>query len=1156
MASILRLHEDGDNTIQDWNISQAYDKTLINKINNPNGESDKREITSIPSPFARLDLFRIAFEFLADPLNDIDGKSIYHKLISESLDVAEIFFYIDKLKNKVEIVEWRRSQDLQDLLQSKNKGHKRLGATYDLFLKQDEKSFNFQNLDSIFILKYIGPDRKSEMDIIGATSPLSLFFTPANDLSYVSKHLPFGDDYPFDSDYCPLYKRDLEFQAYYRSIANEFNLPAVETYLSKNYRRLSDSQKEDVDELANSDQRVELKLPNGSLVKIGNIALQQHVVDMDSISKSSDFVIDSSKAGSRPPLVLPVEAFSSRLKYVNSLWDNSTRVPYFDNTIIENRLLPNEGTNYPYLSIGDFLANNIIEVPKTLNSKEYFNGNIEMVTTTNISYLLPITETLLKYFSIQDLTTKTYTRGEKMISMREKPTGIEVVLRIPIVNKSKVDNIEYISFTRIYSTNTATANIKKMPLDTDKQIGGTRSLDFTLSIFPFLKFPKIENINKDYRVSLISYDPGNKPFNNNKDYSLTFFKENGIKEHENLIQKNKRDNNTKYDNSIVDVSTYIVSDNFDAVGVKIDDTVGFVIPKFKDKSGSSKFLFSVDFGTTNTHIEYKNDHMGVSKAYVITEDDMQLSTLHNLDRTNATHFQFFKVIEQDITPFLIQDKEDKKANLSFPIRTCLSEYKYISHNRVSNAETNMQFFYEKLPALDYNNSITDLKWSGDNNALPRIKSYFENIILLLRNKVLLNEGDLKSTKLTWFYPSSMTKYQREKMNKTWRYMYKKYINSSEDYEHLLNEMPESLAPYYYYTSNTAAGKNTVCVDVGGGTADILIPSDNSYITNSIRFGADSLFGDGYSSNQTQNGYINKYVKMFEEQLSQLNKNYREKNTELANQLNYLSTNLVSFKNSGACSSDIISLLFSISNFIKDQCKVEDASLNFLLSENSNIKYCFLLYYTAIMYHIAILSKRNNLPMPRHITFSGNGSNIIRIISSDIDGSLKEFTKIIFENIYQEKYNFNGLTIIQSDYPKEATCKGGIDALQNPRGDNFTISEISMIDFKGKKDISEIKISDALSIKDKVVDDVKKFYNFFFKLNEQFSFKDNFDINLAVMEKVQRICYTDIETFYEKGLESRRRQQADFSDADASINDCLMFIPLIETLNTLAQELLN
>ena len=26
--------------------------------------------------------------------------------------------------------------------------------------------------------------------------------------------------------------------------------------------------------------------------------------------------------------------------------------------------------------------------------------------------------------------------------------------------------------------------------------------------------------------------------------------------------------------------------------------------------------------------------------------------------------------------------------------------------------------------------------------------------------------------------------------------------------------------------------------------------------------------------------------------------------------------------------------------------------------------------------------------------------------------------------------------------------------------------------------------------------------------------------------------------------------------DASINDCLMFIPLIETLNTLAQELLN
>ena len=53
------------------------------------------------------------------------------------------------------------------------------------------------------------------MNIIGATSPATIFFTSANDLQYVGKKIKFGNDCPFDTEYKPLYKRDFEYIKYW-----------------------------------------------------------------------------------------------------------------------------------------------------------------------------------------------------------------------------------------------------------------------------------------------------------------------------------------------------------------------------------------------------------------------------------------------------------------------------------------------------------------------------------------------------------------------------------------------------------------------------------------------------------------------------------------------------------------------------------------------------------------------------------------------------------------------------------------------------------------------------------------------------------------------------------------------------------------------------
>ena len=37
---------------------------------------------------------------------ELDGKTIYHKMVSDALDIGEIFFNIDKYMSKIEILTW------------------------------------------------------------------------------------------------------------------------------------------------------------------------------------------------------------------------------------------------------------------------------------------------------------------------------------------------------------------------------------------------------------------------------------------------------------------------------------------------------------------------------------------------------------------------------------------------------------------------------------------------------------------------------------------------------------------------------------------------------------------------------------------------------------------------------------------------------------------------------------------------------------------------------------------------------------------------------------------------------------------------------------------------------------------------------------------
>ena len=121
MGTVLRLHKEADNNIKDWTggPNRAYGSDVIDQIQDPGGARADKEITSIPSPFARVDLARSAFFNVADS-KDLDGKTIYHKLVSDCLDIGEIFFNYDKLADKLDIIVWDKKKEQDSWSDAKN----------------------------------------------------------------------------------------------------------------------------------------------------------------------------------------------------------------------------------------------------------------------------------------------------------------------------------------------------------------------------------------------------------------------------------------------------------------------------------------------------------------------------------------------------------------------------------------------------------------------------------------------------------------------------------------------------------------------------------------------------------------------------------------------------------------------------------------------------------------------------------------------------------------------------------------------------------------------------------------------------------------------------------------------------------------------------
>jgi hypothetical protein len=1101
MPEILRLQNnkkqhDLKNDLKHWGLSRIYDDKQIDAIESSNKHTFS-EPTSIPSPFARIALAKTAFAEVTR-YGDNALKS-YQKIVSDSLDVAEIFFSFDKWQDRIEILKWDRDVDLKKL----EGGHVQLYKTLDTFLKTDAQSYNFDKMKCIYILKY-----KPTGDMIGATSPCTLFFSSANKFD---GEIILGENHKAFDGIFPLHKRSWDFQKYlYTWLAANDETRRIDGrsksvfYEFKQYlneqKRLT-GKVEEIDNVAQhafDNIKNYTAFPAGMTVEILGKSYHKQILKKERIE--SDFEIQASIfTGSIKPLVLPLEGGNGsgyeEWKLTPTTKWTTFKAPVKDaEPSYDQRRLP-DGTYYPYLTVSDFLEDTIIRIPHEINTNSFLDAHGKY-------YLLPLTDLFFEFFSVNDLKT--------MIELTSSGRTVKITLHIPVKGNKSVE------YSRQY--NESSGEIKR-------NIGSVIEKDFAFALFPNVKF--VSDNDAHYRFVLIS------DFDDSDNYKVEFRTSQGLKAPNATVRNENHRLFHKCKNYIIENS------NFDYMRIRYGIYSGIIVPTFdKKQGGTNQYTFAVDIGTTNTHIEYfVNAEIKKAKPFDIPEDK-GIKQIHRVANIVGEHFLF--ILNHELIPEYTDDE------FKFPARTAL-EYGETTNWTIGSAPftmANVATLYEKQLQLPYNKTETDLKWSDDESNKNKLKCYIESLCFMLRNKVVLEDGDLSNTKIVWFYPVSMTLDRFNNFEEIWKNAYKKYFGDNVS---KVIPITESVAPYENYKENG----NTdlmVSIDIGGGTTDIVIGKDDKVDSiTSFRFAANSVFGDGYNENgRIKNGIVRQFVGSISEKV-------KDKKNGLGNDQPFL-TLFEELLNKD--SADIVSFLFSLKNNKKIKGKGQELSesvdFSKILRENNSQTIVFLFFYTAIIYHVARIMNAKSMDMPRHITFSGSGSKIIRILSLG-SGTLTELTKFIFIKIYgQSEYNPDGLDIIHDANPKEATCKGGLLSQKAEPYPSIHEKKIVLKSSDSRTFILSEKYKDINNDTyiNQVVDETKSFIKFVLDDVVTFLASKGFKINNDSYEIAKNVCFKDLKQYIKNGL---KRKLKEVKETDI-IEETLFFYSLHGMLSALSNAI--
>ena len=1123
MATVFRLHNNG--TVNSgWFKSQPLTPDQINTIVSNGDEA----ATSIPSPFAQMALVKTAFDYLSQANVPVhynpekkDDKAM-HQLVSDALDVAQLFFEYQTFKDYFQIVSWNVANGFQRLSNDGNKEHKALAETLGVFWNSDADRFNFNKAQSIYFIM-----TKSNR-LIGATSPVTMFMAAPDaraNLAGIPK-LNCANDVLFDEKYFSLDQRDADFILYMYTLQSQpgfANLfPSLNNYLSKikNDPGLLPMP------LANEIGRIQpsdISKYSPSLVQgnAGNqcnssgIAIGERVFIDQCVMDASGFVIkpDYQLKGILP-LVLPDDTFNNAWDYTakGTPWNPDWQV----NQDASRSILPNSGLPYPWLSETDFLEEKIIKLPYKIDSKYYQTG-----TQGDGSYLLPLKPKFFEYFSpksAQNLSIRTLAAG-----------GIDVTLNVPVKNGT-------ITFAKRYALD----NIVE--------------LNVHLAVMPFMKTKQIQ---LDYTVAL-----HDDRFNKHHGISLDCFANGNAVAISHQVERLSGGQN--------DVKTlFYRMPAFDVLRLSVagEDLHGFIVPVMPVYDGNKPVSFAIDFGTTNTHIEYKVGADGecgldISSSNALWRSMMAAGTGDG--RQDAID----KLFDSELFPRIVPYEVNAKNRHKFPLRTAVAYNMNTDFSKQveSFLHVNPFLLFEKKSQNPNYQSQPNLKWSNYNKTEDTIlvEKYIESLLYLVLYKTISMDCNPANARITWFYPVSMDTFEQNIFRNAWANAFAKVFNGNNPTN--LVDIPESVAPYLFYRA--AYPGNSLSIDIGGGSSDIAL-FDNAANTpafiSSFRFAGNAIFGDGFDDERYRRDISNNgYYKAFQKEVADCIKDDQNLKDILA---------MIEQTRSSA---NFSNFLFSLESNENLNFNYVEKLQHHLTAKGTTLKMPFLLFFGAVVYYAAKLIMLTGRTKPDNILFSGNASKCLRVLDSSTDlTNVAGFFNFIFIGVLngQVKDALEAgpkikdaleagpkIKVALDADPKEITCKGAFRIDNNVNFQQvqrlFWIGGTSNeADDDWRKALNQGTSGVLPHYKDannevlsKVETSIKEFYNILDYYKETHNIQDLFGIDDSSYKTFEDLRNKHLIDYIQHGIDSHHRNPND------RIEETLFFMPFVAMLNDLGNQL--
>ena len=263
-------------------------------------------------------------------------------------------------------------------------------------------------------------------------------------------------------------------------------------------------------------------------------------------------------------------------------------------------------------------------------------------------------------------------------------------------------------------------------------------------------------------------------------------------------------------------------------------------------------------------------------------------------------------------------------------------------------------------------------------------------------------------------------------------------------------------------------------------------------------------------------------------------------------------------------------------------RIKPVSYSDLLSEREDVKVVFLVFFSAIIYHLAHLMKQMGQPMPRQIAFSGKGAGIVSLLDADSRSkNAAGLAELIFKKVYDEKdYQAGSLDILLGSNPKERTTFGALtmagrnnldipfknavlmltgtpvpNGAKNPVQNPLPFSTVENISLQDPNNPQELRYKDLTSAHlDQMEQEVRYFLDFVFDLNREFPFSSKFGaLTGERLVKCKNVLATDLRSNLKNGLDARLANV----DADEHVTEPLFFYPLsgalFQLMNYFADE---